>query len=103
MAVEIIDIPADEWSTVKEILSCLYNGEIFEGYDRVHLIYNRLVDIFNGRIMPAYYETLKEITRVYCLTDTYNRKYYIGFAKGEGGVAQRWGNYLDLKHGGNKN
>ena len=30
-------------------------------------------------------------------------KHYIGSATGEGGVAQRWGNYLDSKHGGNKN
>lgn len=27
---------------------------------------------------------------------------YIGSATGEEGVAQRWGNYLDSKHGGNK-
>lgn len=58
-------------ATVKEILPCLYSGENFEGYDRVHLPYNRLADIFNGRIMPTYYEALKKITGVYCLTDTH--------------------------------
>lgn len=91
-----------EQATVKEILPCLYSGENFEGYDRVHLPYNRLADIFNGKIMPTYYEALKKIIGVYCLTDIHTGTLYIGSAIGEGGVAQRWGNYLDSKHGGNK-
>lgn len=91
-----------EQTTVKEILPCLYSGETFEGYDSVHLPFHRLADIFHGRILPTYYEALKKITGVYCLTDTHTGKLYIGSATGEGGVAQRWGNYLDSKHGGNK-
>ena len=87
---------------VKEILPCLYSGERFEGYDRVHIPYRRLDDILNGRIMPTYYEALKKIKGVYCLTDTYNGGLYIGSATGEDGVAQRWGNYLSSKHGGNR-
>lgn len=63
-------------ATVKEILPCLYSGENFEGYDRVHLPYHRLSDIFNGRILPTYYEALKKITGVYCLTDTQTGKLY---------------------------
>lgn len=88
--------------TVKEILPCQYNGEQFEGYDRVHLPYRKLCDIFNGKIMPTYFEALKKVTGIYCLTDTKTGKLYIGSATGEEGVAQRWGNYLDSKHGGNK-
>ncbi|MGN1113256.1 MAG: GIY-YIG nuclease family protein [Acutalibacteraceae bacterium] len=91
-----------EQATVKEILPCIYSGETFEGYDRVHLPFHRLADIFNGRILPTYYEALKKVSGVYCLTDTSNGKLYIGSATGEEGVAQRWGNYLDSKHGGNK-
>lgn len=87
---------------VKEILPCQYTGEQFEGYDRVHLPYRKLEDVFNGKIMPTYYEALKKVTGIYCLTDTKNGKLYIGSATGEEGVAQRWGNYLDSKHGGNK-
>lgn len=49
-----------------------------------------------------YYEALTKITGVYCLTDTHTGKLYIGSATGEEEVAQRWGNYLDSKHGGNK-
>lgn len=87
---------------VKEILPCIYNGEIFEGYDRVHIPYHRLENILNGKICPTYYEALKNIIGVYCLTDTYTGKLYIGSATGTDGVAQRWGNYLESKHGGNK-
>ena len=86
---------------VKEILPCMYSGEKFEGYDRVHLPYSRLKDVFAGRILPTYYEALKKVTGVYCLTDTSNGKLYIGSATGTEGVAQRWGNYLSSKHGGN--
>ena len=88
--------------TVKEILPCQYNGEQFEGYDRVYLPYYKLADFFQGKIMPTYYEALKKITGIYCLTDTKNGKLYIGSATGVEGVAGRWGNYLDSKHGGNK-
>ena len=86
---------------VKEILPCLYTGEKFEGYDKVCLPYHRLRQVFRGEIMPTYYEALKKITGVYCLTDTNTGKLYIGSATGNSGVAQRWGNYLDSKHGGN--
>lgn len=89
-------------AVVKEILPCIYSGETFEGYDKVNLPFHRLADIFSGRILPTYYEALQQVTGVYCLTDTHTGKLYIGSATGEGGVAQRWGNYLDSKHGGNK-
>lgn len=91
-----------EQCTVKEILPCQYNGEQFEGYDRVHLPYHKLADVFQGRIMPTYFEALKKVTGIYCLTDTKTGKLYIGSATGGEGVAGRWGNYLDSKHGGNK-
>lgn len=87
--------------TVKEILPCLYSGEAFEGYDKICLPYKRLADIFSKKILPTYYEALKKVTGVYCLTDTHTGKLYIGSATGTDGVAQRWGNYLDSKHGGN--
>ena len=87
---------------VKEILPCLYSGEKFEGYDKVHLSFNKLSDIFNGKIMPTYFEALSKIKGIYCLTDTHNGKLYIGSATGEEGIKQRWGNYFSTKDGGNK-
>ena len=89
-----------EWS-LYSIKHGLYSGETIEGYDLVKLPYPRFKDDFSAKIMPTYHEALQKITGVYCLTDTSNGKLYIGSATGEGGVAQRWGNYLDSKHGGN--
>lgn len=86
---------------VKQILPAIYTGEEFNGYDNIHLPYRKLANIFDGRIMPSYYDALKKITGVYCLTDTKTGRLYIGSATGEGGVAQRWGNYLSSKDGGN--
>lgn len=88
--------------TVKEILPCQYSGERFEGYDRVHLPYSKLNDVFHGKIMPTYFEALKKVTGVYCLTDTKTGKLYIGSATGGEGVAGRWGDYLNSQHGGNE-
>lgn len=87
---------------VKEVLPALYNGETFQGYDHVHLPFAKLDQIFRREIMSSYHDALESVTGVYCLTDTRTGKLYIGSATGEGGVASRWGNYLDSKHGGNK-
>lgn len=89
-------------ATVKEILPALYNGDTFSGYDRVHLPYAKLDRIFKREIMPSYHDALASVTGVYCLTDTKTGMLYIGSATGEGGVAARWGNYLDSQHEDNK-
>ncbi len=86
---------------VIEVLPSLYSGETFQGYDRVHVPFAKLEKIFNREIMPTYHDALEHVAGVYCLTDTNTGKLYIGSATGEGGVAQRWGNYLSSKHGGN--
>ena len=87
---------------VKEILPCIYDGEKFEGYDKINLPFSKLSDIFNGKILPTYTEALSKIKGVYCLTDKDTGKLYIGSATGEEGVYQRWYNYFSSKHGGNK-
>lgn len=89
-------------SIVKEILPCVYSGEVFEGYDKVFLPFRKLSDIFNGKILPTYLEALSKVKGIYCLTDTYTGKLYIGSATGGGGVLQRWYNYFNTKDGGNK-
>ncbi len=52
--------------------------------------------------MPTYFEALKKVNGVYCLTDIKTGKLYIGSAYGEEGVAQRWRSYLNSKHGDNR-
>ena len=47
-------------------------------------------------------DTYPKWSNTTCLTDTKTGKLYVGSATGEGGVAARWGSYLDSKHGGNK-
>lgn len=89
-------------ATVKEILPVMYSGNEFRGYDQVHLPFAKLDRIFRREIMPSFHDALESVTGVYCLTDTKTGKLYIGSATGEGGVAARWGSYLDSKHGGNK-
>lgn len=88
--------------TVKEILPCPYSGKQFEGYDKVNLTHEELRKILEGKIMPTYREALAKISGIYCLTDRSTGKLYIGSAYGEGGLARRWGDYLDSKHGNNK-
>ncbi|MBU4692829.1 GIY-YIG nuclease family protein [Mycoplasma sp. CSL7491-lung] len=97
-----IDTFLEQNPTIKELLPTIYSGEKFEGYDNVHLSYKKLKAIFNGDILPTYKEALENVKGVYCLTDKETGKLYIGSATGVEGVAQRWGNYLDSKHGGNK-
>ena len=89
-------------AVVKEILPNAYDGDKFNGYDQISIPYSKLADIFNQKVSPTYYEALNKITGIYCLTDKKNGKLYIGSATGKGGVAQRWGNYFETKHGGNK-
>lgn len=87
---------------VFEVLPTIYSGETFRGYDWVNLPYSKLKRIFNREILPTYHDALACVSGIYCLTDTKTGKLYIGSATGEGGVAQRWGNYLASGHGGNK-
>ena len=74
---------------VREVLPCVYSGEKFEGYDRVHLPIIDYLTFSMVGFLPTYYEALKKIIGVYCLTDTHTGKLYIGSATGEEGVAQR--------------
>lgn len=87
---------------VSQILPCMFDGEDFNGYDNVHIEYTLLKSVFDGKIMPTYYKALEKVTGIYCLTDKKTGKLYIGSATGIGGVKQRWGNYLNSQHGGNK-
>ena len=89
-------------ASVSEVLPAIYSGETFHGYDKVHLSYAKLDRIFKREILPTYHDALESVTGVYCLTDTKTGRLYIGSATGEGGVAARWGSYLDTKHGDNK-
>lgn len=91
-----------EESKVKEILSSLYGGEDFPGYDKVKLSYKKLESIIKqGK--NNWIVALENQKAVYLLTDKSNGKMYVGSATSEYGMLlQRWRSYIVNGHGGNK-
>ena len=86
---------------VKEILPTIYSvGNSFPGYNNVCLDFSDLKLILSNN--SHYHEALAMVKGVYCLTDKKTGKLYIGSAYGENGIAQRWNDYLNSKHGGNE-
>lgn len=91
-----------EDSNVKEILPSLYGGENFLGYDKVRLSYKQLESIIK-RGKHDWIAALENQKAVYLLTDKSNGKMYVGSATSDYGMLlQRWRNYIDNGHGGNK-
>lgn len=87
---------------VIEILPNDYQAISFNGLDNVHLSFHDLKLILNGEKYADYRNALLSVKGVYCLTDTKTGKLYIGSAYGENGLAQRWGDYINTKTGGNE-
>lgn len=87
---------------VVEVLPHEYQKIIFDGYDNVQLSFNELHYILNGLKYHDYQNALAKIKGIYCLTDTQTGNLYIGSAYGEDGLVQRWADYIDTNHGGNK-
>lgn len=86
---------------VIEILPNDYQALSFNGLDSVHLTFHDLKLILNGEKYDDYRNALSSIKGVYCLTDKKTGKLYIGSAYGDSGIAQRWGDYISTKTGGN--
>ena len=86
---------------VAEILRAELRPIEFTGFDNVHLSFPVLMQVLESEKFSDYRRNLASVKGVYCLTDRYNGKLYIGSAYGENGVAQRWKVYLDTRTGGN--
>lgn len=87
---------------VVQILPSLFDGEDFPGYDKVRLSFSQLETIIN-RNKRDWIAALENQKAVYLITDTHNGKQYVGSAYGENGMLlQRWRNYIQSGHGGNK-
>lgn len=87
---------------VQQILPAMYDGEEFEGYDKVKLSYNQLETIIN-RGKRDWIAALENQKAVYLITDKSNGKMYVGSATSDNGMLlQRWKNYIANGHGGNK-
>ena len=87
---------------VLQILPSIYDGVAFPGYDKVRLSFDQLSTIIY-RQNRDWVAALENQKAVYLITDKGNGKQYVGSAYGENGMLlQRWSNYIDNGHGGNK-
>jgi hypothetical protein len=73
----------------------------FPGYKSVLLSYRMLQTIIRES-NPSWRTALSNIGGVYLITDTSNGKLYVGSAYGAEGIWQRWTDYTQNGHGGNK-
>ena len=87
---------------VSEILSSLYEGKNFPGYDKVCLKYNELRTIIENN-KTDWVNALSNQKAVYLITDLFTGKLYVGSATSDKGMLlDRWKNYVSNGHGGNK-
>ena len=85
-----------------QILPVVFDGDEFPGYDKVRLSYNQLRGIL-GANKKDWIAALENQKAVYLITDKNNGKLYVGSATSDKGMLlQRWRNYIDNGHGGNK-
>lgn len=87
---------------VNQILPATFEGDDFPGYDKVRLSYSQLATIINTN-KRDWIAALSGQKAVYLITDMSNGKLYVGSATGKSEMLlQRWKNYMENGHGGNK-
>lgn len=87
---------------VLQLLPTTFDGDEFPGYDNVRLSYAQLTSILERR-KQSWIAALENQKAVYLIADTNSGKLYVGSATSDKGMLlQRWGNYIETGHGGNK-
>lgn len=87
---------------VEQILPSVFDGDEFPGYDNVRLSFDQL-SLIVKRHRKDWVSALENQKAVYLITDNYSGKHYVGSAYGDNGMLfQRWSNYINNGHGGNK-
>lgn len=87
---------------VQQILPSVFDGKDFPGYDQVRLSYKELSIILRNR-KRDWIAALENQKAVYLITDLETGLHYVGSAHGDNGMLlQRWTNYIENGHGGNK-
>lgn len=87
---------------VLQVLPAVFDGEEFPGYDNVRLTWHQLESILKRR-KQSWIAALENQKAVYLITDCSNGKLYVGLATSDNGMLlQRWSNYAQNGHGGNK-
>ena len=86
---------------VSELLSEPPIGEKFPGYRNVDLSFSQLRTIIDNE-PHDWRARLEAVGCVYVVADSKTGKMYVGIAHGEGGIWNRWAQYAENGHGGNK-
>ncbi len=84
---------------VETILSDVYDGNLFPGYDNVMISWRKLAQVINN---DSWKTALQNQKGVYLITDRKTGKLYVGSAYGDLMLLGRWQNYIKTGHGGNK-
>lgn len=95
---------AENWSndiTVYEIKPKRMVVEEFPGYNKIKLS-KRKLEIIISQSIESWRVALLNVSGVYLIADTNTGKLYVGSATGDGGIWQRWVEYAENGHGGNK-
>jgi hypothetical protein len=87
--------------TVCEITRTPYKMPSFPGYTNVHITFEELKAIYNED-ENSWKTALSNVKGIYLITDKTNGKLYIGSAYGELSFWNRWKQYTETGHGGNK-
>lgn len=85
---------------VREVLPNPYAGEIFPGYENLHLSFRQLKSLFDESPLD-WMTPLSSVKGVYLVTDKKTGKKYVGAAYGDHGIWSRWKSYLKGGHGDN--
>lgn len=87
---------------VNQLLPAMFDGYDFPGYDEVRLTWEQL-EIIIKQHKKDWIAALQNQKAVYLITDRSNGKLYVGSATSNNGMLlQRWENYINSGHGGNK-
>lgn len=85
---------------VQEILSREYSGRSFPGYEDIDLPFEELETIVRNQKID-WKTALSNCKGIYLITDVSTGLRYVGSAYNEGGIWQRWCEYINSGHGGN--
>lgn len=87
---------------VLEVLPTSFDGDDFQGYDKISLSFKQLESIIS-RSKKSWIAALENQKGVYLITDVSNGKMYVGSATGNNGMLlDRWRNYILTGHGNNR-
>ena len=85
---EIVEITQNKFSIID-----------FPGYNLVNISYVELKTIIDNGL-NTWYIALSHAKGIYLITDTSSGKHYVGSAKGDKAIWQRWSDYSNDGHGG---